>query len=170
MALFLSAGHGAGDPGACWKGFREHDEAVLWVQALARRLPKALVVPTGTLSSKVRWINERARRTDMAIEIHFNASTPTSKGAMTLYAPGSRRGEDAAGPLQEVLQDFFPPSLGIRKGYFRGDPKQPVLHFLKGTVCTALILEPEFVYHGDSIRLAREACCEELAYIMRAWL
>ena len=170
MALFLSAGHGAGDPGAVWKGFREHDEAVLWVAAIARRLAGALVVPTGTLAQKVRWINARAKRSDLAVEVHFNAATPTARGAMTLYAPGSRHGEDAASLVHPALLGYFQPDLGIRKGYFRGDPKNPPLHFLKATACTALILEPEFVYHAESIRLAREACCDALATALRRWV
>lgn len=36
--IFISAGHYPSNPGACFGSFCEHDEAVIWAQAIAQAL------------------------------------------------------------------------------------------------------------------------------------
>lgn len=168
--LFISAGHFPRAPGAAWKGFVEHTEAVLWVQELARRLPSAVVVPSGTLESKVAFINARSQKESLAVEVHFNAGPNHSgKGSETLYAPGSRRGALVAEEMQDALAEHFTPSRGIKPGWFQQNPSQPALYFLRATKPTAIIIEPEFIYHADLIREKRSACCDSLAKVMRGY-
>lgn len=168
--LFLSAGHYPRAPGAAWKGFIEHTEAVRWVNELARWLPSALVVPTGDLVSKVKWINARAVKESLAVEVHFNASPSNSgRGSETLYAPGSRRGALIAEQIQNALAEHFLPSRGIKQGWLEANPAKPALYFLRATKPTAIILEPEFIYHADLIRTKQSACCASLAKILRGY-
>lgn len=167
MSLFLSAGHYPAAPGAAWRGFVEHTEARAWVAELAGHLPAAHVVPAVELGAKIRWINARARPDDLALEVHFNAATPTARGSETLHAPGSGRGALLAAEVQSVLARFFTPSRGIKPGWYQADPSKGALAFLRQTRCAALILEPEFIYRADAIRLHRAACCAALANTIR---
>lgn len=164
--LFLSAGHHPAAPGAAWKGFVEHQEAVKWVTHLARLMPNAMVVPTGDLGRKVAWINARAKKGDLAVEIHFNAATPSAKGSETLFAPGSVQGQAWAGEIQACVSKLFLPNRGTKIGWYQADPAKGPLAFLSKTKCTAVIVEPEFVYWADQIYANRAACCDALAKVL----
>jgi N-acetylmuramoyl-L-alanine amidase len=167
MSLFISAGHHPAAPGAAWKGFVEHAEARLWVAEISRHLPAAQLVPSLELGAKIRWINARARPADLAVEVHFNAATPTARGSETLHAPGSGRGAVLAVDVQAVLARFFLPNRGIKPGWYQANPSKGPLAFLAKTRCAALILEPEFIYRADEIRANRAACCAALANTLR---
>lgn len=154
--IFLSAGHHPHARGAAWKGFVEYDEAIEWLWRLAVLLPRAQTVPTGSLGKKIRWINERALPADLVLEIHFNASASgRGNGSETLYRAGSVRGEGMARAVQDTLAPLFLPDRGVKP---RSD-----LALLNGTVCTALIIEPEFVYNAAKIRERRITTCGALA-------
>lgn len=166
--LFLSAGHHPRAPGAAWLGFVEHTEAVLWVQELARLLPRAVAVPTGELGAKVRWINQRATADDLAIEIHFNASPRNAgQGSETLYCPGSTAGLLIGRDVQAQLARHFTPDRGLKPGFYQADKTKGPLYFLKATKCPSLILEPEFIYHADRIRTLRASACAAIANTLR---
>ncbi len=167
MSLFLSAGHYPAAPGAAWRGFVEHTEARLWVDELARLLPRAVVVPSVELGAKIRWINARARTDDLALEVHFNAATPTARGSETLFAPGSPRSQVVAAQVQAAIAHHFQPDRGTKPGWFQADPAKGPLAFLARTRCMALIIEPDFVYRADAIRAGRAACCADLAKTLR---
>jgi hypothetical protein len=167
MSLFLSAGHSPAAPGAAWRGFVEHAEAREWVAELSRLLPGAQLVPPGELGAKIRWVNARARPTDLAVEVHFNAATPTARGSETLHAPGSGRGALLAVEVQAVLARHFLPNRGIKQGWYQQNPAKGPLAFLAKTRCAALILEPAFIYQADEIRAKRAACCLDLANTLR---
>lgn len=166
--LFLSAGHHPRAPGASWLGFVEHTEALLWVQELSRHLPSAVVVPAGELGAKVRWINARASTTDLAVEIHFNASPRNAgQGSETLYCPGSTTGLLIGRDIQSQLARHFAPDRGLKPGFYQADKSKGPLYFLKATKCPSLILEPEFIYHAERIRSLRASCCAALANSLR---
>lgn len=166
--LYLSAGHHPRAPGAAWRGLVEHTEAVLWVQELSRLLPNAVPVPTGELGAKVRWINQRADADDLALEIHFNASPRNAgQGSETLYCPGSTSGLLIGRDVQKVLAQSFTPDRGLKPGFYQADQTKGPLYFLKATRCLSLILEPEFIYHADTIRARRSSCCAAIANLLR---
>ena len=154
--IFISAGHYPSHPGAKWERFIEHDEAVIWADAICEQLDNSMRVPTGVLKSKTTFINERVMNNDIAIEIHFNAArdsndNPIGKGCETLYYPGSDTGKALASLCQAVLAPLFPPDRGIKEGWYRMDKSKGADFFLAKTKCPAVIIEPEFVHRSDII-------------------
>ncbi len=160
--IFISAGHHPAAPGAKWDRFIEHDEASIWALIMSNKLDDSgSLVPTGTLQSKVDFINARIMNGDVAIEIHFNAARdkdnkPIGRGCETLYYPGSEAGEHLATLCQDALELCFPPNRGVKEGWYRMDPKRGPDFFLARTKCPAVIIEPEFVHHSEKIIDNRE--------------
>jgi hypothetical protein len=175
-----------------WCEHAEAEEWVNRIAPLVRQQMKVGVVPTGPLAiwsppgrysrtlvgGKVFWINEQCRRNDvkLAVELHFNSDTSKrQRGCETLYCPGSAKGEVAAQIVQGAMAGLFPPSRGAKEGWHRmdhpghvdypgdvdGDEK--IDFFLKATHCTALIIEPEFIYNRQTIESNRRAACEVIA-------
>lgn len=177
--ILLSAGHNPASKGASYKGFNEYDEAVLWVAILAPLL-NAVVVPTGSLRSKINFINER--RAKLAIEIHFNSALGKVKGSETLYCPGSREGFRAAVLVQNSLSSLMPPNRGAKEGWYRMDSPDVVDYpgdikgdenldaFLSQTRWPAIIIEPEFIQNKCTIQCNREICCELIAEAVTEFL
>lgn len=171
--VFIAAGHYPAAPGAGFEGFFEHDEAAQWVSSIVALDAELFsVVPVGDLKAKARWINARARAGDIAVEVHFNsamnaAGAHIGSGSVTLYMPGSEEGKSLAGVCQSALASVFPPDRGVVEGWYRGDRERGAYYFLEKTICTAVILEPEFVHHKDIIVARRDACCYALFSALR---
>ena len=173
--IILSAGHYPSSPGACYPegnhGWCEYDVAAEWVNTIAaviREQVAVAIVPTGRLSEKVAWINDRCSRhsVSLAMELHFNSDTSKrQKGSETLYCPGSLRGEMMAHIVQGALASIFPPNRGAKEGWYQGSVEgdRKELYFLKATACPALILEPEFIYNRSTIDANRSIACEIIA-------
>lgn len=169
--ILLCAGHEPTKPGACFNGFCEHEEATRWVNALAlllRQRTHVDVVPTGSLTSKIAFVNAYAvEPVDLAIEIHFNSDeSKKQRGSETLYCPGSKRGERAARVVQDMLGALLTPNRGAKEGWYRmippPDPAAVPDAFLDKTNPVALILEPEFIYNRAVIESLRQVTCEVL--------
>ena len=177
--ILISAGHHAARPGACFNGFCEHDEALRWVDQIVGLIgDNALAVPAGVLREKVAFIN--ARHADLAVEIHFNSAAVwkdknqngqvdegeierVGKGSETLYYPSSKKGKIAAETVQEAIGAIFEPSRGAKEGWFRMNPKNGPDYFLARTNCPAIIIEPEFINHKETIIELREQGCMAIA-------
>ena len=174
--IFVSAGHYPARPGAKWERFVEHDEAVVWQQQLCERIgDESMDVPPGVLRDKVAYINERSMNGDIAIEIHFNAArdsnnNPVGRGCESLYFPGSKTGKHIASLCQEALALVFPPSRGVKEGWYRMDPSRGADFFLAKTDCPAVILEPEFVHRSDLIRENCELAVDLLADALKEFV
>lgn len=170
--IFISAGHYPSAPGAKWDRFIEHDEAVVWAARLDQLLDTGMLVPTGVLREKVKFINERILNGDIAIEIHFNAArdsnnNPVGRGCETLYYPGSDRGKKLAEMCQEALEEFYPPNRGAKEGWYRMNKKNGPDFFLAKTKCPAVIIEPEFVHRAEIIHKHRDDAIKKLATLLR---
>lgn len=170
--IFISAGHYPAAPGAKYERFIEHDEAVIWASQLAKLVDNSLLVPTGVLKEKVGFINERSLNGDVAIEIHFNAAVNSEgenvgRGCETLYYPGSSKGKILAMLCQDALAELFPPSRGVKEGWYRMDPSRGADFFLAKTICTAVIIEPEFVHRSQIITDNRNQAIEGLAEMLK---
>ena len=94
--IFISAGHGGDeggrrDPGALAGGTTEAQQMILLrdrvIPELRSRGFEVLAVPDDLgLRASIQWINARARRDDVALEIHADAfSNPNVRGASVFY-------------------------------------------------------------------------------------
>lgn len=169
--ILLSAGHNPSSPGACYNGFCEYEEASKWVDILKTLLQQRTnvdIVPTGSLSQKISWINGyKEKPVDLAVEIHFNSDeSKQQRGSETLYAPGSIKGQRAARIVQDAMSSLLGPNRGAKEGWYRmirpPDPAAIPDAFLAKTNPVALILEPEFIYNRIVIESLRTVACEVL--------
>lgn len=173
--VFLAAGHHPTARGASFEDFNEHDEATLWCADIAARDESVMLVPTGTLKEKARWINERARLGDLAVELHFNSAVNAAgehvgAGSVTLYYPGSDSGRRLAEAMQAQLSGVFPPDRGVVEGWYRGDKTRGVYYFLEHVRVPAVILEPEFVHRKDLIRARMKQGCDAIIDALKSEL
>jgi len=173
--IFISAGHHPAKPGATFQRFIEHDEAVIWSELLYDTIGTgASLVPPGTLQAKVDFINARILNGDIAIEVHFNSAKANGqhvgRGCETLYYPGSEKGEKLATAAQAALAEVFPPSRGVKEGYYRMDPSRGADFFLARTKCPAIIIEPEFVHRFDIITDNRTEAIIKLSKALREFI
>jgi hypothetical protein len=164
--ILVSGGHHEQARGARYKYFTEWPETLRWRDEIVRTIGhRADIIPTGTLHDKVRYINERSPA--LAVEIHFNSAIARGKhvgqGCECLYKPDGHRSRHAAQQVQMYLAEIFPPSRGIKEGWYRmdfpgrvdydgdvdGDEKLD--YFLAATDCPAIIIEPEFIHNIDLI-------------------
>lgn len=89
--IIISAGHGAGDPGAVTSSTTEAKEMIAIrdrvVSELRGRGFEVLWVPDDlTLRQTISWINSRATRLDVALEIHADSFTnPDVRGASVFH-------------------------------------------------------------------------------------
>ena len=178
--ILLSAGHEPNAKGASYNGFNEHDEATIWVQTIydiisAGDLYQCSIVPTGSLTDKVKWINSQSDA-QLIVEIHFNSDeSKRQHGSETLYMPGSEKGKWAAEIVQAEMAGLFPPSRGVKEGWYRMDKPghvdykgdvegdEAIDYLLRATKPVALIIEPEFIYNREIIETKANAACVALA-------
>ncbi len=163
--IYISVGHHQENPGACFQGFCEFNEAQIWAELINQNLPEneSLIVPSGTLKEKVAYINKR--KPLAAIEIHFN-SAPVQlnvRGCETLYYPSSMRGERLAREAQAAMVSVGLHDRGIKPGYYQLNKNKGVDFFLEKTKCTSIIIEPEFIFNKDLLLEKREDVCIKLA-------
>ena len=171
--ILLSAGHYPGKPGACFEGFCEFDEAERWIKEVKSHLSdeEALLVPPGTLKTKVAFIN--ARHPALAVEIHFNSAVNArgehvGDGSLCLYYPGSKVGKQYAERLQYCVEPVFGKSWdGVMEGWYRMDKKYGPDFFLAKTNCPAVIVEPQYIHRKENIIEYREAACFNIAEMLK---
>lgn len=188
MTVFVSAGHNPLQVGAVFNDTKlgvvhtEYAHTSKYANALMSELAKlkipAVLVPTGSLSNKIAFINKNAKPGDIAIEIHFNSS-PSGKGegCETLYCPKSVRGEALAKKIQNAITKALPSirNRGVKEGWYKMDVPGRVDFpgdkngdevpdaFLANTKPVSVILEPYFMNEVEGIILHRELICRAIA-------
>jgi len=181
MMIFISAGHNEKAQGASYKDVTEYILTTKWVALITTLLGDACVrVPNGRLKHKVSFINRRATRNDIAIEIHFNSAKKwrdldgdgvvdadeliaVGRGSETLYMPNSKKGKAAASIMQSQLGHLMQPDRGAKEGYYQMNPAKGPDYFLRATKCTALIVEPEFIDNLTELNQNMNAACHVIA-------
>lgn len=152
--IAVSAGHGAGDPGAVFNGYTEREAAVRWAAAIVARLNGLGVpvfeVPEGKLSAKIAAVNSRPE-VKVAIEVHFNAGSTKASGCETLHNPGSVSGERLARKVQSAMASFCAPNRGVKEGWYRQDPALGKLAWTDKIRAVSIIVEPLFIHERDRI-------------------
>ena len=105
-------------------------------------------------TSAMRWLARKLKSdgAEFAIELHFNAASPSATGHEWLYWNTSENGRRLARSLRDSMEDSFPQltSRGI-KGRGKGARGAS---FLRLTHCPAVIAEPFFGTNKDDWHLA----------------
>jgi len=149
--ILISAGHYPRKPGGGCNpalDINEHRECVGIVDCIEAEIKRDSRfdykrVPIGTLSSKVKWINQQ-QDVDISVEVHLNAFNGEADYGCSLYL--SEKGKRAAGFINEYMQRYLP----FRK--FHKMPMERPLAFLKDTRPVSVIVEPLFADNGTMAR------------------
>lgn len=157
--IFVSAGHGGldnggWDPGTIAGGTTEAQQTILLrdviVPELRSRGFEVLSVPdTLSLDQTTIWINSRARRGDVALEIHADASSnPATRGATAYYITGNAERRKHADMLLLALIRRLPqlPSRGSKPDTATGVGQ---LAFCRQVAIPSLLLEVGFLSNPD---------------------
>lgn len=95
MKFAVTAGHGAGDPGNTWNGQREADlmAELRFLVALKLRQAGHEVVEDGArgVNRPLAEAMQLIAGTDLALELHTNASSNTRATGVEVIAPADRR-------------------------------------------------------------------------------
>jgi len=177
MRVALSIGHDPKDRGAVAFGGDAAEFDLLApvagyaLRALTRAGVEALLVPTVDLGRKVDWVNFNGPFS-LIVELHGNAdpdadgpADPQADGCLTLFMPGNPRGELAAKAMQAALVQYTgQQDDGVKPGYFRMDPNNQPLFWLRKTRWLALLVEFAYVDEpGGACLLEEEASKAGLA-------
>lgn len=154
MKIFLNAGHGGTDPGACSKsGTKEADITARVVEILAARLKKNWYPVECYQQIKsvfeVPKVENKSGAT-LFISVHCNSFTKsTAHGVETWYCQGSQKGEKIASLVQEQL-------VKGTKLTNRGIKKSSTLCVLNKTKAPAILVELAFISNPDEEKLLKE--------------
>lgn len=102
------------------------------------------------------WLaNHLAERTaDVAIELHFNAATPSARGHEWLHWHSSKAGRSLAESLDYEMRMQFPPGIMPARGPKPRSGAHRGSEFLRRTHCPAVIAEPFFASNEEDWKLA----------------
>lgn len=143
MKIFINAGHGGTDPGACSKsGTREADITLKVANILVEKL-KANYYPVEFYQQKNSYLEiskqENKSGATLFISLHCNSSvSKEAHGIETLFRAGSTKGEELARIVQnELIKATELTSRGVKS---RDD-----LHVLNRTKAPAILIELAFL-------------------------
>ena len=162
MKIFINPGHCIeADPGACGNGLEEAEVAMRIGQKLQTRLQNiGLTVKlfqydgvTGIYQESNAW------NADLFVSIHCNAATGTARGIETFYCEGSAEGKKFASVIQKNLMsiigaiDSSIPDRGVKPDTASAVKRIGVL---RGTDCTAILIETVFIDNPQDAKLLRD--------------
>ena len=151
MKIALCAGHHKNSKGAVNEkhNLNEYDEALKVIIPLTEILVSnghSVSTFSGKLSGKIKSINQYDF--DLAMDLHFNASTYKGKGCEVMYVPGSETRRDQAAKMSEEIALYMNlRNRGAKQGWYWGGetPGTKPDAFLSQTNCAAFIPEPIFI-------------------------
>lgn len=141
--VFLSAGHGGSDPGACAYGMKEKDINLTVMLACRDELVRHGVA---VVCSRVKDENDPvaqevreadASKADIAVSFHTNAGK--GDGSETFYWQGDANGLRLAQLCEKYTKQLGQNSRGVKAGNH--------LWFVKATDMTAVLCEIGFIDH-----------------------
>lgn len=177
VRIFLSAGHGGGDPGAIAGGTTESEELIKTrdavVQEMRSRGLKVLWIPdTLNLKQTISWINDHSRRGDVALEIHADAFSNTSvRGASIYYIDENEQRKADAELVLRALLEAVPdlPSRGAKPDTATGVGR---LGFCRQVDIPSLLLELGFLTNPQDrtlLQTKRQDFARGIADGLQAW-
>lgn len=113
--IYISAGHGAGDPGASAFNHTEADVAY----KTARDVVKAsqdlgfpvVLVPTFTLKNRIAWLNKHMVKGDVLMELHMNAAGLNHASGSEIYVEA---GDDNSYKAAEKMAVVYASMMGFK--------------------------------------------------------
>ena len=159
MKVFISAGHGGSDPGACGNGLKEKDCNLYIALAFGSVLEAAGVQvrysrtcdENDPVTSEVAEAN--AFRADYAISFHNNAGGGI--GSECWIWPGCVEAERIAKAFENVTIEAGGKSRGVKT--------TTSLYFIRNTYMTAVLSEIAFIDNKtDKCRIDTKAKCEDI--------
>lgn len=146
--VFLSAGHGGSDPGACGNGLKEKDvnlQIMLACQAeLVRHGVTVICSRTTDANDPVQQeVNEaNASGADIAVSFHTNAGG--GDGSESFYYKGSSKGKKLAELCEKHVKAIGQNSRGVKTNN---------LMFTRATKMTAVLCECAFVDNKKDVAI-----------------
>ena len=83
MKIYLSAGHNPRAKGASYHKTSEYEEISKILSTISH--PDVVIVPTGSIQQKVKWVNRRMKAEDVCIEFHMDAPGESSYSTLFYY-------------------------------------------------------------------------------------
>ena len=160
----LSAGHGAGDPGAVYKNLREDVLTIKITDRAAQLLREhgvgVLDVPDNlSLIQTIKWINDRANQIDLCVEIHINAGGGTGVEGWNYAGEGNESDK-----LSQFLADAMSVETGLKNRGVKDETTN--LHgrlgFVHDTKPLAVLVECGFI-DGDYEFLSKDENLTKMA-------
>lgn len=141
IIVFLSAGHGGSDPGACAYGMKEKDINLQIMLAcrdeLKRHGLKVVCSRTKDENDPVGQEVKEANKSKADIAVSFHTNAGKGDGSETYYFPTSKNGEKLAKLCEKHTKAIGQNSRGIKDGKH--------LYFIKNTNTTAVLCECAFI-------------------------
>lgn len=168
--IYLCAGHRGGTTGANYNGIKEAEETIWLRDEIASILRKKGVQveidnDSASLSQVVQTINVGCKKTDICVDLHFNAvGNPTANGTECFKPFNS---SDTEIELAEDLLYATCMCLGTKnRGVKReGEGTHQRLAMLSDVMCNSVLLEVCFISNlNDSVKYKEKR--EELAIIL----
>ena len=163
-AVCLSAGHGAGDPGAVYGGLQESVLTLTITHRAVEMVRKhgvdCLVVPDNlTLIETIQWINNRSGQISFAVDVHIN-----SGGGKGVEGWNYAGGPNESDKLSQYLADACAAETGLPNRGIKDETlnRYRKLGFIHDTVPTAALIECGFI-DGDNAFLKQDANLTKLA-------
>lgn len=149
--VFLSAGHGGKDPGACGNGMKEKNVNLRILLKCKEELERhgVIVICSRTkdeddpVGQEVKEAN--ASGADVAVSFHTNAGD--GDGSETYYYPTNQNGKKLAKLCEKYTLEIGQNSRGIKSG---GN-----LYFLKNTKMTAVLCECAFIDNEKDCKIIK---------------
>ncbi|MFB2933843.1 N-acetylmuramoyl-L-alanine amidase [Aerosakkonemataceae cyanobacterium BLCC-F154] len=180
--IFISAGHDLSDPGAVAFGTTEAKEMMLTRDLIVKELEAQRVefysVPDDlSLKRTIEWINSKAKKGDVALELHGNAFNGSARGTEAFYIAGNeRRKQDAELILKALLAEV--PELNLRGRVLSRGAKTDTttphgrLAFCRQVAVASILIELCFVDNREDLSLLqnhRDRFAKAIAKALIEW-
>lgn len=150
--IAISAGHTPDRPGATKGNISEYSLTVAITgricQILSEKGHYPWFIGADNNITQIAQINKI--NASCGLELHFNAFIDDkTQGTEVLHA-GSKRGIELAQHIQNNLLDRLgTKNRGIKKGFYQGDYRKPMIEILTKTKCPFVIPEPLFLSNPE---------------------
>ena len=154
--IYLTAGHRGGTTGANYNGIKEAEETIWLRNEIAERLEKKgieVVVDNNeaSLSEVIATINAECKKTDICVDLHFNAVANPSANGTEVFKPFNSSDTEI-----EVAEDLLYATCMVlntkNRGVKReGEGTHQRLAMLSDIKCNSVLLEICFISNINDV-------------------